>query len=96
MEKATRVEEWKYIILYMVGVLSVVGIFLVMVYGMRPRVVLFVVSWVSMEQKGPVTIIVQEVVEYYSAMFNALVMKHSCGTALTVHGVCIFVRIVIM
>ena len=86
MEETTRQEEWKYIILYMVGVLSVAlnGVILV---GMIRRLMLFVVSWVSMEQKDQVTIIAEQVVQYCLTGFNALVTKYSCGTALTVDGV---------
>ena len=64
----------------MAGALSVVWI------GIVPRVMLFVVSLVSMERIEQVTVMVEEVAQYCSKMFNALVAKHFCGTAVTVDG----------
>ena len=80
MIQTRQVEEWKYIILHLAGVLCM------MTLGLTLTVALSVVNWVSQEetnQKSDFTM-VKELVQYCLAMLNALVKKSIYGIAIPV------------
>ena len=80
MIQTRQVEEWKYIILHLAGVLCMITL------GLTLTVALSVVNWVSQEetnQKSDFTM-VKELVQYCFAMLSALVKKSIYGIAIPV------------
>ena len=80
MIQTRQVEEWKYLILHLVGVLCMIP------FGLTLRVELSVVNWVSQEetnQKNNFTM-VKELVQYCLPGYSALVKKNIYGIAITI------------
>ena len=75
MIQTRQVEEWKYIILHMAGVLCLIAL------GLTLTVALSVVNWVSQEETNQENDfpMVKELVQYCLAMLSALVKKIYMG-----------------